>query len=109
MTDSKSAWDDVADRFAGLGLKLKMHLEQNLGDDAGDLQDALRNLGTTIEQAVSAIGNAARDDAVKEDAKAAARSMAEAITSTFNEAGEALQKVFAKKGGTDTGASGPDA
>lgn len=106
MTDSKSAWDEVADRFTGLGLKLKMHMEQNLGDEAGDLQDALRNLGTTIEQAVNALGNAARDDAVKEDAKAAARSMGDALAATFQEAGEALQKAFTRKDPKD---SGPDA
>ena len=46
MTDVKTAWDEVASRFAGLGLKFKYHFEQRRAEEeTGEVKEALQEIG----------------------------------------------------------------
>lgn len=92
MADPGEAWSEVGKSFEALGLKLKMHLEQGVEESNRDsLQTALKNLGTVIEQGVSAVGKAVRDPAVQSDLDRLAGSIREALASTVDQAGNTLR------------------
>ena len=93
MTDAKPRWDDVASALNGLGLKLKMHLEQAKPDDHR-VEDALRNVADAIGQSFEALGNAVDDPAVRADAASAARSLLDAVGATFEDLGDRLSSVI---------------
>ena len=91
-TDVKLAWTKVGDELSGLGLKLKYHAQQEFsGDDddaesSADVKDALKRLAAAIDDAVDAVGNAAKDPAVRTDVKNTGQSLLTALTTTVNEA-----------------------
>lgn len=92
MAESGQAWSDVGKNFEALGLKLKMHLEQGVDEaNRGSLQDALKNLGTVLEQGFTAVGKAVRDPAVQSDLDRVAESLREAFATTVDEAGDAIR------------------
>lgn len=100
MTDSQEAWKQVGEDLKSLGLKLKLHYEQAGGEAPGghDLQSVLRELASTIESGFTAVGNAARDDAVRTDASKAARALTDALAASLNEAGQGLGEILNRKG-----------
>ena len=95
MTDAKAKWTDVGDQLNELGLKLKLHLEQAAPDgaqtDGGPFRDALQGLADAVEQGFDALGNAARDEAVRADVKDAGRALVEALDATFEEVAERVR------------------
>lgn len=95
MTDTKTMWDEVGSNLAGLGLKLQLHLEQAGGEPEApkELQDALHQIGTTVESSFSALANAVRDTSVHEDIAKVAHSLADALVTTLTEAGQELTKA----------------
>lgn len=107
MTEAKKAWDDVVSEFSGLGLKLKLHLEQARGDkdepvDDGepagkDVNAALKKLAEAIDDAFEAVGAAAKDSAVRSDIKGVGKSLSTALGATFAEVSEDLSKAFKSK------------
>ena len=101
MTEAKKAWDDVVSEFSGLGLKLKLHLEQARGDKdepAGkDVNAALKKLAEAIDDAFDAVGTAAKDSAVRNDIKGVGKSLSSALGATFAEVSEDLSKAFKSK------------
>lgn len=101
MSDAKQAWDDVRDKASGLGLKLKLHLDETRSAEAGgdELRDALEKLRDAIDGAFDAVGRAARDEAVKEDVRETGRSLTTALQATFAEASDELRKVFNRRSG----------
>ena len=86
MADARESWDEVGKVLEGLGLKLKMHLE-NARDsvDGEQLGDALKSAAATVDSAFDAVGNAVRDPAVKEDVRRAGAALSDAIATTFSE------------------------
>ncbi len=99
MGDTKQAWSEVADRFGELGLKLKLHYEQAAGarpDDAS-MKKALEALRESVDEAFDAVGNAVKDEAVKDDARDVARAMRDALSATFAEASEDLRGCFKRE------------
>jgi hypothetical protein len=113
MTDAKSAWNDAGDRLSGLGLKLKLHYEQQRGMDSAEakaeMRDALHRLTAAMDGAFEAIGTAARDDAVKSDVKQVGQSLATALGATFTQVSGELQRAFGKGGPGDAGEPEPGA
>jgi len=103
MTDAKSAWREASDRFGSLGSKLKVHYEQQRGQESeeakAEVKDALHRLSGALEDAFEAIGKAARDDAVKTDVKQVGQSLATALGATFSEVSGELQRAFSGHGG----------
>jgi hypothetical protein len=92
MADPRTSWEQVGDQISGLGLKLKLHFEQAAKESQVEEQDkikeALRALGEAVDQAFTALGNAARDDAVREDARDIGRAMRDALDVSFSKLGE---------------------
>lgn len=109
MTDSPNPagnpWDDVGTSFQGLGMKLKYHFEQQRsgGEDAGEVKDALRRLASTVDDALDAIGAAAKDQAVRDDTRKVGEALGTAFQSTFTDVGDELRRLFTRRSGTDGG------
>jgi Flp pilus assembly pilin Flp len=80
MTDLKSTWDQVSDRLEGLGLKLKLHMEQTRDGTMAEALEALRN---NVESAFEAAGNAVKDEAVRADVREVGQLVADAVSSTM--------------------------
>ncbi len=90
----RSAWGKVGDELAGLGLKLKLHAEQEFSDD--DLREsdaALEKFSEAIEAAVEAVENAVGDVAVREDVAASGRQLIEAMSVTMRAARRQIRDI----------------
>ena len=98
MSDTKQAWNEVADRFGELGLKLRLHFEEASGgaDDAS-LRSALEGLRDSVDHAFDAVGNVVKDPALKDDARDVAGALREAFSTTFAEASDDLRARFRPK------------
>jgi hypothetical protein len=92
MADAREAWEEVGDAFESLGLKLKLHVEESTGATTDGVKQALSTFVDTMRGAVQALGDAANDPAVKEDAKRVGSAVTKAISATFDEVGESLRR-----------------
>ncbi len=88
MTDSRNAWGEVADNLSALGLKLKLHAEEELSDDDVRTKVGLDRLAAVIDETVEAIEDAYEDEAVRSDARDVARSFVDALEATVREVGD---------------------
>lgn len=96
-TSTKDAWSDVGEKLNGLGLKLRLHLEQAKDtEQEAEMRDALKHLRDSVDDTFAAMRNTAKDDAVKSDLLDVGNAFGEALNTTFSEAGDELKKVFAK-------------
>lgn len=92
MADAKKAWEDVGDRLQALGMKLKLHTEEETSGDSKEFTSALDRLTSTINDVFEGLGNAARDPAVREDAKSVASAFSDAVQATIDDARQRMQK-----------------
>jgi hypothetical protein len=82
MEDVRSAWNEVGDRLVALGLKLKLHAEEELSVPEGAVDDECARVRKAIEGVVDAFVDAAKDPAVKGDVKATATALSDALDAT---------------------------
>ena len=91
MAEVQDAWREVASKAEALGLKLKLHLEQeqDAGSDRveGDTKAMVDDLSQKLTDAFESIGNAAKDKAVHEDVKDIGSTLRDALMSTFTAVG----------------------
>ena len=92
MEDAREAWKDVATKVEALGLKLKLHLEQEQDDTvpdrtSGDTSSAFDQLAGQVTDAFESFGNAANDDAVHADVREIAELIKQALIETFQAVG----------------------
>ena len=106
MAESRGAWDRVGEDFRELGRQVRQHYDQRPRPEDREgregqaapaaerrkVDDALEQLRNSLEQAFSALGDAVRDPQVGEQAKKAAGSLNDALTTTFAEASERFKK-----------------
>jgi hypothetical protein len=92
MADPKKAWADVGDALSALGLKLKLHTQQEMTEEGKEFTSALQRLASTVDDIFDGLGNAARDPAVRDDARGVAQTFAGAVDATIDEAKSRLQK-----------------
>ncbi len=92
MADTRKAWEGVGDALSALGLKLKLHTEQETSEDDKEFASALQRLAGTVNDIFEGVGNAARDPAVREDARSVAQAFADAVDATIDEAKSRLKK-----------------
>jgi hypothetical protein len=104
MAESKAAWERVGEDFRVLGRQVKEHYEQrprSEGDTSGPalssadrrkVDEALRKLTESLDQAFSALGDTVRDPRFAEQTRKAAGSLSDALNTTFAEASERLRK-----------------
>lgn len=98
MTEPRQAWEQVGNRLSGLGVKLKGHLEHDASDEEKEaVESALKRLGDAIEEAVEAVGNAAKDPAVKSEVKGFGRSLLDALSVTMETASGKVRDVVDKR------------
>ncbi len=81
----KQAWLEVGDELESIGLKLKLHLEQETSADEPEA-GAFERLAQRIEAAVDAVEHAAADAAVRDDLRESGRRLVEAMSTTYREA-----------------------
>ena len=58
MADPKKAWSEVGDAMSALGLKLKLHTEQEMSDDGKEFTSALERLAGTVNDIFEGVGRA---------------------------------------------------
>jgi hypothetical protein len=90
MGDAKAKWDDVGDRFNDIAEKMKGHYEQPA------VNDALRQFVDTLDAGFTALGDALRDPAVRDDLKGAGVAFGDAIAATFDTVAEEIRKAVRK-------------
>ena len=88
-TDTKLAWEAVADHLDALGLKLKptSNRRRRGQGPAEEVSEAFERLGAAIETSFSAIGAAVEDSAVREGASNLAVALGNALADTLSAAG----------------------
>lgn len=91
MSDVKKAWEEVGDAMTALGLKLKLHTEQETADTK-EFASGLEKLAGTVTDIFEGLGGAAKDPAVRADARTVAQSFASAVDATIAEARKRLPK-----------------
>ncbi len=90
---SSHAWSDVGSKLEALGLKLKLHYEQERVD-SDESRDALGKLADAIDGAFDALSAASHDDAVKADLRDAGQALSNALSASFAEISGSLRKAF---------------
>jgi hypothetical protein len=94
MAESKEAWEQVGRDFSDLGRQVKQRYEQRerAGEeppaDRRKVDEALRQLADSLDQAFTALGDAIRDPQFGEQSKKAAGSLSDAMSATFAELSE---------------------
>ena len=97
MADSKQAWEQVGRDLNDLGRRVRDHYQQQAGPDQAApadrrrVEDALRNLRESLDQAFTALGDAVRDPEFGAQTKKAADSLSDALSATFAEVSERLR------------------
>ena len=116
MTELHEPWKNVASKAEALGLKLKLHLEQERDEsdesaEPGDTKAAIEDFGKRLQDAFDSFGVAAKDPAVRADFKDIGSLVKDAITDTFSnvstEVGDVMKKAT-KRGAAEESASGGD-
>jgi hypothetical protein len=94
MAESKEAWEQVGRDFSDLGRQVRQRYEQRerAGEeppaDRRKVDEALRQLTDSLDQAFTALGDAIRDPQFGEQTKKAAGSLSDAMAATFAELSE---------------------
>lgn len=101
MSTHRENWEELATRIEGLGLKLKLHLQQEQSEtaaaaeaaadtaDAADaaaeppIIDSFSKLGDMLDDAFESMANATRDEGVRADVKDIGSLLKDAVGSTF--------------------------
>ncbi len=100
MADVRSAWQSAGDRLSGLGLKLKLHYEQQRAEDEAEdeprpeVKEAVKRLADAVQDTFEAMGSAVKDPAVRADVKQVGQSLTDALGVTFAEVSDELRKAF---------------
>ena len=91
MTDVRGSWNEVGERLAALGLKLKLHVEEEQSERDGDVDDACTRVRSQVDEVLDALGDAARDPAVRGDVREVVDRFGAALAATLTEARRAVQ------------------
>ena len=116
MTEIRDTWRDVAAKAEAIGLKLRLHLEQEdqawsaepaCAPASGGTRAAIDELGAKLKDAIEAFGAAAKDPAVRSDVVDMGSLLKDALVTTFSavgndvsEAARGVGDVMRKGGGT---------
>lgn len=84
MADLRTVWAEVGTAADRLGLKVKLHVEEELSERGGD--DAWERMGSTLEELLDGLVDAYRDPAVRTDAATVATTLGTALQATVDEA-----------------------
>jgi hypothetical protein len=82
MDDTREAWGQVGDRLSALLLKLKLHAEEEMSEEDIKSMEGVDKLRAMVSETFDAIGDAYKDEAVRDDAKATGRAFIAAMDAT---------------------------
>jgi hypothetical protein len=91
---TQQAWTALGDQLEALGLKLKLHVEQEAGeasDATNTIKESLERVGDALTRVFEGLDDAITDDAVRADAKQAGRLLLEAVNTTFGSVADDLR------------------
>jgi len=94
MAESKEAWDRAGRDLGELGRQVRQRYEQRERSGQGapadkrKVDEALRQLADSLDEAFTALGDAIRDPQFGEQTRKAAGSLSDALATTFSEASE---------------------
>lgn len=93
--ETKNAWDRFQVDIKGLGDQLRRHYE-DAGDEkkTAELNRSLEQLKQAADSLFKSLETATRDPEVKSQTKQAARSFGTAVTETFRELSDELEKAL---------------
>jgi len=97
MSDMKKSWEEAGSKLSALGLKLKYHFDEEHSEEVAETEEmrgAVEKLRAAFDSAFEAMGDAAKDPAVKDDVRESARLLRDALADTFSEAGDVLRGAF---------------
>lgn len=99
MEDVRASWQEVASQVEALGLKLKLHLEQEQDDAVqdrveGETKNAFDEMAGKMTDAFDAFGNAAKDDGVQSDVHEIAELIRAALIKTFRAVGAEVEQIM---------------
>lgn len=100
MTRAQESWTELGDKLQSLGLKLKLHVEEERSEasEVGDtVVDGLRRVGEALEEVFEAIGDAVDDEAVRADAKDAGRLLVDAVDATLTDVSDQLRHALQRR------------
>jgi hypothetical protein len=121
MAEIRDSWREVAHKAEALGLKLKLHLEQEEdGSDStarpGATKAAIDDLGNRLKEAFESFGSAAKDPAVRSDVTDIGLLLKDALLATFSSVGadvgdvvKDVTEAVKKAGSRSTGGASPAA
>ena len=85
MTTSKEAWIEVGNRLSSLGLKLKLHAQEELSGEGVNLRGGVDQLAQAVKETFDGLGDAVKDPAVREDVRATIDRLADALRATLDD------------------------
>jgi hypothetical protein len=107
--EADDEWSAAGEQIRALGSAVRGHYEappegEEPGPSPDELREAARAFGRGLGRFFGAIGDAARDPEVKEQASRAGTSMLNALGATFDQLGKEASEAFtkARDGGDET-------
>jgi hypothetical protein len=91
---TQAAWAALGERLEALGLKLKLHVDQETGeagDAAATIKESFERVGDALTHVFEGLDDAITDEAVRDDAKQAGRLLLEAVNTTFSSVADDLR------------------
>ena len=102
MSEVQDTWKELGSKAEALGLKLKLHLEQEQDEatqrEPGDTKATIEEMGKKFSEAFDSMGNAAKDEAVHEDIKEMGAIFKDALLATFNKVSSEVNARAGKSG-----------
>ncbi|NNE72237.1 MAG: hypothetical protein HKN26_01075 [Acidimicrobiales bacterium] len=89
-TDAKTAWANVGDELEALGLKLKLHIEQEFEHDE-EVESAFERLAEAIDAAADTTSHVVHDEAIRDDLKTTGRLVVDALATTLRQTTDQLR------------------
>ncbi len=94
--NTTESWREVGAKLEAIGLKLKLHYEQEHVEETEEQRDAVGRFVDAIDDAFDALGKAAEDDAVKADVRDAGQALTNALAATFADVSRSARKAFSR-------------
>lgn len=103
---SQDSWQEIKGKVESLGLKLKLHLDQEKdeADDtakSGPTKAAIEDLSAKLQDAFSSFGTASKDPAVRSDVKEIGSMLKDAMADTFSNVSSDVSEAFKKNDSSD--------
>jgi hypothetical protein len=94
--ESKKAWDRFESEIQGLAGELKRHYRYGGDKGQADINRSLEQLRQAAESVFKSLETATRDPDVRSRTKETARSFGSALTETFREVTDEIEKALRK-------------